>query len=174
MNPGSIPHWRLVPSPISSPGIVLTCGPKGAPAFAVRPGTGTLGNDSLAWQSGDDRRDIGSDVPTPAFYDGDFFILNDLRGSLWRVDPATGKVKWTIKTPGRAKYEASPTAADGKLYLINHDGEAAVIDAATGKVEKVIPMDNPANREAVRASIVAAQGHLFIRTTRQLLCVGGQ
>jgi hypothetical protein len=33
-------------------------------------------------------------------------------------------------------------------------------------------MDQPADGETVRASIVASHGQLFIRTTRKLYCVG--
>jgi len=117
-------------------------------------------------------REVSADVPTPAYYDGDFFVLNDLRKHLSRVEPATGRVKWTVRTPGKAKYEASPLAADGKIYVISHKGEAAVIDAATGAVLHEVTMDDPTNREVVRASISAAYGHLFIRTTRHLYCVG--
>ena len=29
--------------------------------------------------------------------------------------------------PGRAKYEASPLAADGRIYLINFDGQVAIM-----------------------------------------------
>ena len=34
------------------------------------------------------------------------------------------------------------------------------------------PMDKPVDGEMVRASIIAAHGQLFIRTTRKLYCVG--
>ena len=171
-NPRRITHWRLVPSPVAGDDIVLACAPKNAPVYAIRPrGTGLLDDSAIAWVSRDVRQ-VSSDVPTPAFYDGDFFVLSDLRKSLSRVEPRTGKVKWTIQTPGRAKYEASPLAADGKVYLINHAGEAAVINAANGDVLKVIPMDKSSGREVVRASISAAHGQLFIRTTRRLYCVG--
>jgi outer membrane protein assembly factor BamB len=171
-NPSRITHWRLVPSPVAGGDIVLACGPKNAPIYAIRPeGTGVLDNSAVVWDS-QDVREVSSDVPTPAFYDGDFFILSDLRKSLSRVEPRTGKVKWTIQTPGGSKYEASPLAADGKIYIINHAGEAALIDAATGDVLKVIPMDKPSGQDAVRASISAAYGHLFIRTTQRLFCVG--
>jgi outer membrane protein assembly factor BamB len=164
--------WRLVPSPVTGEGIVLACGPKNAPVYAIRPkGTGVLDESAIAWVSRD-VREVSSDVPTPAFYDGDFFVLSDLQKSLSRVEPRTGKVKWTIQTPGRIKYEASPLAADGKVYLINHAGEAAVIDAANGDVLRVIPMDKPGAGEFVRASISAAYGQLFIRTARRLYCVG--
>jgi len=171
-NPRRIGHWRLVPSPVAGEDLVLVCAPKNAPVYAIRPkGTGVLDDGAIAWDS-QNVREVSSDVPTPAFFDGDFFVLSDLRKCLSRVEPRTGKVKWTIQTPGHAKYEASPLAADGKIYLINHSGEAAVIDAANGDVIKVIPMDKRSGQEVVRASISAAYGQLFIRTTRRLYCVG--
>jgi len=171
-NPRRITHWRLVPSPVAGEDIVLACAPKNDPIYAIRPrGTGVLDDSAIVWVSRD-VREVSSDVPTPAFFDGDFFVLSDLRKCLSRVEPRTGKVKWTIQTPGHAKYEASPLAADGKVYLINHAGEVAVIGAANGDVLKVIPMDTPSGGEVVRSSISAAYGQLFIRTTRQLYCVG--
>lgn len=171
-NPRRIGHWRHVPSPVAGEDIVLVCAPKNDPIYAIRPkGTGVLDDNAIAWISRD-VREISSDVPTPAFYDGDFFVLSDLRKCLSRVEPKTGKAKWTIQTPGKAKYEASPLAADGKIYIINHAGQAAVIDAANGDVLKVIPMDKVSGQQVVRASISAAYGHLFIRTTSRLYCVG--
>ncbi len=172
-NPNKIGHWRLVPSPVVSDGIVLVCAPKGSPIYAIRPnGSGVLDDSAIAWVSTDTVKEITADVPTPAFYDGDFFILNDVRKHLSRVEPKTGKVKWTLETPGKAKYEASPLAADGKIYLINHAGEVAIVNAADGEVLQTIVMDEPKGREVVRASISAASGRLFIRTTRQLYCIG--
>lgn len=171
-NPERIPHWRLVPSPVAGDGIVLACAPKRAPIYAVKAGgAGVLGDDCLAWVSREAKA-VSADVPTPAFYDGDFFVLSDVRKSLSRVEPRSGAVKWTVPTPGSAKYEASPLAADGKLYLINFDGEVAIFRAADGELLRTIPMDEPANGEAVRSSIVAAHGQLFIRTSRHLYCVG--
>jgi outer membrane protein assembly factor BamB len=172
-NPRRIGHWRLVPSPVAGADVILACAPKGDPIYAIKPNDkGVLDDSAIAWTSADVVKEVSADVPTPAFYDGDFFILNDLRKHLSRVEPATGKVRWTVRTPGKSKYEASPLAADGKIYLISHGGEAAVIDAATGAVLHEVTMDDPTNREVVRASISAAHGHLFIRTTRHLYCVG--
>jgi outer membrane protein assembly factor BamB len=170
-NPNRIGHWRLVPSPVAGGGVVLACAPKGKPVFAVKAGGNRLlDDDSIAWAS-HDVREVSSDVPTPAYYDGDFFVLSVERG-LSRVEPRSGKVKWTIETPGRARYEASPTAADGKIYIVNFDGDVSVIAAADGKVLNTISMDEPAQGEVVRASVAAAHGQLFIRTTRRLYCVG--
>ncbi|MCH5377765.1 MAG: PQQ-like beta-propeller repeat protein, partial [Planctomycetes bacterium] len=171
-NPQRIPHWRLVPSPVAGDGIVLACAPKRDPIYAIRlGGRGRLGDEAVAWVS-DDNKELSADVPTPAFYDGDFFVLSDVRKYLSRVEPRTGVVKWSVEVPGRAKYEASPLAADGKIYLINFDGQVAVYGAEDGRLLNTIAMDEPKDGEMVRASIAAANGQLFVRTTRKLFCVG--
>ena len=171
-NPTRIPHWRLVVSPVAGDGIVLACAPKRDPIYAIRlGGTGRLDEGAIAWVSRE-VREVSSDVPTPAFYDGDFFVLSDVRKNLSRVEPRTGKVKWTISTPGRIKYEASPLAADGKIYIVNFDGQVAVVNAPDGTVTNLISMDKPSAGEKVRASIIAAHGQLLIHTTRKLYCVG--
>jgi len=170
-NPTRIQHWRLVPSPVTGGGVVLACAPKRSPVYAVTAGlSGLLDDDALAWQT-DPASKVTSDVPTPAFYDGDFFVLNDLQKNLSRLDARTGTVKWQLTTPGRGKYEASPLAADGKLFLIDFTGEVAIVDAEKGELLNTIAMDQPAEGEVVRASIIAAHGQLFIRTTRRLYCV---
>jgi outer membrane protein assembly factor BamB len=172
-NPSRIPRWRIVPSPVVGDGIILVCAPKNEPVYAIHQpkDTGVYGDSAIAWVSREAKK-VSTDVPTPAFYDGDFFILSDLRKSLSRVEPQTGNVKWTIQTPGTGKYEASPLAADGRIYLINHDGQVAIIDTENGNLLNVVPMDKPTDGELVRASISTAYGQLFIRTTRRLYCVG--
>ncbi len=164
------PFWRLVPSPVATKGVVLVCAPKRQPVYAVQTtASGNLGPEGLLWKSGKDGP--SSDVPTPAVYDGDFFVLSDVRKNISRIDPLTGQVKWTVRTPGRKKYEASPLVADGKIYIMNFIATVTVLDAKTGKLINEIPMDEPTDY-SVRASIAAADGQLFIRTTRQLFCVG--
>jgi len=170
-NPERIGHWRLVPSPVAGDGVALACAPKRDPIYAVTTdGQGELGDKGLLWSS-KDQRPVSSDVPTPAFYDGDFFVLSDVRKMLSRVEPKTGKVKWTVEVPGRSKYEASPLAADGKLYLINFDGEVSVVDAQDGKVLKTIAMENDP-KGFIRSSVIASQGQLFVRTDSNLFCIG--
>lgn len=171
-NPDKIPHWRLVPSPVAGGGVVLVCAPKRDPVYAVKAGgKGTLPQAAVAWTSSE-AREVTSDVPTPAFYDGDFFVLADVfRGNLARVSP-DGKVKWSISLPGKEKYEASPLAADGKLYAINFAGEVSIVNAASGEVIRTIPMATDLGKGQVRSGIVAAHGNLFIRTNKKLFCIG--
>lgn len=171
-NPTRKGDWRLVPSPIAGDGIILVCAPKKDPIYAIKAGgSGQLNDDAVAWISRE-TPELSSDVPTPAFYDRDFFVLSDVRKALVRVEPKTGKVKWSINTPGRKKYEASPLAADGKLYLINFDGEVAIINAADGSELGVIPMEGEQIEGNVRSSIAVANRQLYIRTTNKLYCVG--
>jgi outer membrane protein assembly factor BamB len=171
-NPSRAPNWPLIASPVAGDGIALVCVPKGQPVYAITTqGNGALDAHGVLWTSRG-VRELTSEVPTPAYYDGDFFVLSDSRNCLSRVAASTGRTVWTVRTPGTAKYEASPLAADGKIYLINFNGEVAVLNATSGEVLRVIPMDQPAAGEMVRSSIIAAHGQLFIRTTRRLYCVG--
>ncbi|MCA9197524.1 MAG: PQQ-binding-like beta-propeller repeat protein [Planctomycetales bacterium] len=172
-NPQRIGHWRHVPSPIAGDGIVLVCAPKRDPIYAIKLGSsGKLDDNAVAWVS-DEERDVSSDVPTPAFYDGDFIVLSDVRKKLMRIEPATGQVKWAVETPGREKFEASPTVADGKIYIVNFNGDVVVFDANDGSMVHQVSMSE-ASENPVRSSIVVSQGQLFIRTNDALYCVGAK
>ena len=169
-NPTRIGHWRHVPSPIASEDIILVCAPKRDPIYAIKAGgAGQLNDRAVAWVS-KETRVLSSDVPTPAYYDNDFFVLSDVRKALSRVEPRTGRVKWSLELPGQYKYEASPLAADGKIYLMSFSGEVVVVGAEDGKIMSRIPMGSGSDN-LTRSSIIAAHGQLFIRTNQQLFCI---
>jgi outer membrane protein assembly factor BamB len=152
---------------------VLACAPKGDPIYAVKAGAnGVLKDSEIAWKTSQ-RRELSSDVPTPAFYDGNFFVLSDVKKSLSRVDPATGDEKWSVALPGTYKFESSPTAADGRIYLMNFTGEVVVVDAAKGEILGVTPMGEEGDN-MIRSAIAVAHGQLFIRTNHKLFCVGNK
>lgn len=164
--------WRVVPSPVVGGGLALACGPKGAPVCAVKlDGQGTLDDKHLAWKS-DGRRDpVTTDVPTPLYFDGDFFVLSDLRNSLTRVDARSGEQRWTIKLPSEHKWRSSPTGADGRLWLMDHGGNVVVVDAEKGEVLHKAAMGED-DADQVRATVVAAGKSLYIRTATKLYRVG--
>jgi len=170
-NPGHREHWwRLVPSPVAGGGIILVCAPKRAPVFATRAGgSGNLTAADLAWRS-DDRSPVTSDVPTPLFYKGRFYVLSDVRKAISCVEPADGKVVWTTPLPGTQMCWGSPTGADGKIYLMNLSGEVFILEAATGKILATIPMGG--DERDIRSTIAIAHGNLFIRTNSRLYCIG--
>ena len=160
--------WRLVPSPVAGDGIVLVCAPKRAPVYATKPGVGET-KAALAWKS-EDRSAVSSDVPTPLFYEGKFYVLSDVRRALSCVEPKTGAVLWTAQIPGRQMCWGSPTGADGKIYLLNLDGVVFVYDAAKGDLlaENRMAEDG----DDLRSSIAVAHGNLFLRTNSKLFCIG--
>jgi outer membrane protein assembly factor BamB len=170
-NPGKVPHWRLVPSPVAGQEVILACAPKREPIYAIRAGgKGTLDDHAIAWVSRD-VREVTSDVPTPAYYDHDFFVLSKTRRCVSRVEPRTGAVKWTTNLPSRVELEASPLAADGKVYVIDFAGLVTILDAQSGAVRKEIPLAER-SRAPIRSSIAAAGGNLYIRTNDRLYCIG--
>lgn len=171
-NPERIGHWRLVPSPVAGGGVILACAPKKNPIYAIKAGLEgdySDNKDAIAWTSVDPKV-VSSDVPTPAFAYGDFFVLNKDRKMLMRLDAESGAIKWQERIPGNADYEASPLVADGKIYVINFSSRVLVYDAESGKKLSDIEMDKPRD-DSVRSSIVAAHGQLFIRTTNKLFCI---
>lgn len=172
-NPNKIGHWLLVPSPMAGAGVVLACAPKGSPIYAIKAGgKGTLDDSAIAWASRQ-KRELTSDVSTPLLYQGDFFILKEEQpGVLSRINPATGDVKWSRELPGRRKWEASPTGADGKIYVMNFAGDVAVVDAGNGEVLGTNPMGDDGD-DMNRSTVAAARGSLFIRTNNKLYCVAG-
>lgn len=170
-NESRITHWRLVPSPVTGNGIALVCAPKKEPAFAIKlGGKGPLPSTDIAWQS-ERASAISSDVPTPAFSNGDFFVLGDAPKQLSRVEATTGKIKWTAQLPGRAKYETSPTVADDKVYTMNFKGEVTVVNAVTGEILTTTTLGEPTD-DMNRSAIAVAGNNLFIRTNTKLYCIG--
>jgi outer membrane protein assembly factor BamB len=170
-NPGRISHWRLVPSPVTGGGVVLACAPKNGAVYACKAGaTGNQDDSVLAWKSSD--KAISSDVATPLFYKGRFYVLNGEHHSISRLAPASGKVEWTGELEVRAKIEGSPTAAGDKIYFQNFHGDVFVVAAAESfKLLKTVPMGDEGD-DQIRASIPISNGELFIRTTKKLYCVG--
>jgi outer membrane protein assembly factor BamB len=163
--------WRIVPSPVVGAGHVLVCAPKRAPAYAIGlDGTGVLEASALRWRSEGRENVVSSDVPTPLFMDGSFFVLSDVRRALSRVDPASGEIAWSLELPDRAPWEASPTGAEGKIYCISHSGTTLVVDAADGRILHQVDMAG-GEGDRIRSSIAIASGALFLRTDRELLCL---
>ena len=163
--------WRLVPSPVVGGNNILVCAPKKAPVFAIKWGLKGVhsGASGLSWNT-QDKPTLTSDVPTPLFYDEKFFILSDLRKTLARVDPESGKIEWSLELPGKYKWRSSPTAGDGKIYLMNHNAEVLVVSSQGGRIIHNVKMGSE-YEDNVRSSIAISAGNLFIRTNENLYCI---
>jgi len=162
--------FRLVPSPVAGGGVILGCGPKTKPVFAVKAGqNGDVTESGMAWHS-EVRGDVTSDVPTPLYYRDRFYVVSDLKKALSAVNPSDGKVLWSVPTPSRSAVWASPTAGDGKIYAMSLQGEVSVFDAANGELLATNPMAPDENE--VRSGVAISGGNLFVRTNSKLFCVG--
>ena len=171
-NPGHKQQWwRLVPSPVVGDGVALVCAPKRAPIFAVNLNQKgeNEGPKGLRWETSSEPN-LTSDVPTPLFYRNRFFVLSDLRKSLSSVDPKTGKSFWNIELPGKYKWRGSPTAGDGKIYLMNHNGTVLVVSSDSGKILNTAVMGGTYD-DNTRSSIAISGSNLFIRTNKDLYCI---
>ena len=117
-------------------------------------------------------KEMTSDVPTPLFYDGYFYVLNDRNKFLSCVHPVSGKVIWSKAIDAKTKLEASPTGVDGKIYLISHLGEVFVYSAGVDGGEVLNATSFGTSQSVnIRASIVPAGKTLYIRTDNILYAV---
>ncbi len=184
-NPTRIGHWRLVPSPTAGAGVVLACGPKDSPVYAVKlGGKGTLTHKDLSWQSFIqtsedpnasarplDVRELSSDVPTPLFYEGKFYILNGTKKKLLCIEP-DGKVVWSGDLKGKGIFQSTPTAADGKIYMMSFAGEVFVVQAGGSEFKLLHMAEMGEGENTLRAAIPISQGQLFVRTSKALFAIG--
>ena len=132
---------------------------------AVRAGgSGDQTNENLIWRY----KKAYSDITSPLIYGGVLFTVKD-GGIVTSLNPATGEV---LKS-GRVKdaiesYYASPVAADGKVYLVSHDGKISVLKAdAQWEVLAVNDLG-----EECQATPAMGEGDIFIRTAKTLYCFG--
>jgi len=82
-------------------------------------------------------------------------------------------VVWSGDLETRAVFEASPTAGDDKIYMMDHRGNVFVV-AANTDLFKVISstMMGDEGDNYLRSSIALSQGQAFIRSGKNLYCVG--
>jgi outer membrane protein assembly factor BamB len=164
-NPNKIDSYRTVPSAVVADDLVIACVPKGGPVMAIKPGEGDVSKTNFAWKS----KDMTSDVTVPAFYQGNLHVLEGEKKSLDCVDPKTGEKKWSTKLDSRPVFRASPTAADGKIYCINENGEVWVCSASESKI---LWKGALTNRDKAHASIAVADGKVYVRTGEKLYAFG--
>lgn len=178
-NPERETIWRVIPSPLMAGDRIVVGLPRGGPLLALKPGaSGRIKPTDALWTY-DERT---SDSGTPLFYKDLIYVLQSDRNDPWNrkgksspgifllvIDPATGRETGRCQIDKSGAWRASPTGADGKIYLLSEKGEAVVL--AAGTTPRILSRakydDGPAC-----ATIAAANGCLFIRTASKLTCLG--
>ena len=93
-----------------------------------------------------------------------------MRKNLSCVDPKTGESLWSLALPGKYKWRGSPTAGDGKIYFMNHNGMVLVVSADKGNILHQAQMGDTYD-DNTRSSIAIVRNNLFIRTNENLYCI---
>jgi outer membrane protein assembly factor BamB len=124
---------------------------------------GDITKTGLVWHFDKIRRSIS----TAAIADGLLYIA-DFSGYLHCLDVKTGQEYWVHDM--LAAVWGSPFVIDGKVYLGDEDGDVTVL--AHSKEKVVIAEMNMGS--AVYATVVPANGTLFLNNRSQLFAIGGK
>jgi outer membrane protein assembly factor BamB len=160
---------RIIPSLVTGDGLIFGTLHKHGGVFALTPGSADGSSKArIVWRF----PSPAPDVSTPLFYQGRLYVLDGMTHGkvVTCLDPKTARPFWQGTIGGRGPWRASLTGADGKLYCINETGEIVVL--AAGGDEFKILFQTKIDEGPIQASIAVANGHLFIRTAKNLYCIG--
>ena len=157
--------YRIVTSAVAAEDLVIAGGPKGQPVVAYKEGGKGDLTANQAWSF----KEAPTDWSTPLYYQKKLFVLDGGKKILSRLDPKTGEKKWSGNLGGADNFWCSPTGADGKIYCLNEKGTVVIAEAGDEfKILATIPLDEG----PCKSSVAVSGGQLFIRTAKNLYCVG--
>lgn len=147
--------------------VYVYTGYPGRRIYAIKTGgSGDVTTTHVAWTH--DR--YTAYVPSGILY-GDLAYFITGRGIMTAVDAKTGAVKYSNgRVPVPATFTASPIAYDNKIVLVSEDGDAFVIKAG----DKYEVLRTNSLGEPVFSTPAMAAGRLFIRSEKNLWCIGGK
>jgi outer membrane protein assembly factor BamB len=159
------PTEQFVASMVYAEGVFFITG--GFPQWhvlAINPdGQGNVTSSHILWR--DKGHDICSYVPSPVAWGPHFFIVSD-EGNATCFEAKTGKRLWKEKLSKH--FSASAVAAGGYLYFLDDFGVTYVVKA--GETFELVAK-NPLGEECY-ASPALSRGRLYIRTAKNLFCIG--
>lgn len=125
-----------------------------------------LGPDGIEGEPKWKTNTIQSGMASPLAYAGKVYATSG-QGMIACADAKTGKELFKERTKGA--YSASPIAGDGKVYCANETGITTVLDATSETYEVLATNDIG---EEVLGTPAIARGCIFIRTDKNLWCIG--
>jgi len=159
-------YGRAVSVPVCDGSHIYYTVPHGNFTIAVRPDkTGLLGSQQRAWLFDQ----MGPDCASPLLYKGLLYIIDDsVSKTLYCINPKTGQVVWKDKLAANGPIFASPSASDGKIYILDESGKVFVV-AAGGDKMTVLSTLELAGKPAY-STIAIANKSLFVRTAESIYC----
>lgn len=153
--------YSVIPRPVFGHGLVYVCSGWSTPTlFAIRPtGRGDVTNTHIAW-----KQTSKSNVPhTPSvlLVNDELFLISDT-GIASSLEARTGKLHYRKRIGG--KFSASPTFADGKIFIQSESGHGYVLRPGKQYVE----LGRSQLEGRTFASYAVADNALFIRTESRL------
>ncbi len=153
----------VVPTPVAGGGLVFaSSGFEKTTLRAIRPGgRGDVTSTHIAWE----QKKGAPTQPSLLFANELLFAITD-GGIATCYQPKTGDIVWQERVGGN--FCASPVWAEGQIYFLNEAGETIVTEAADQfKVVAKSPLG-----EKCQASMAVSGGRLFIRSDKNLWCIG--
>lgn len=163
LNPDNNPFYRIIASSLVV-GDMIIAPTRVNPMLAIKAGgRGDITASHVAWTF-----DQGPDVPTPVSDGKLLYVVRD-NGVVHALDVQTGKILWGPERLFKDNYSASPTLADGKIYVTSENSGVTSVFTAGPKFELLAE-----NRtgEYTLSSISVSDGQLFLRTDNHLYAIG--
>ncbi len=159
--------WYMVPSPVSSAGVVYYLGGRsGIAALAVRTGgRGDVTGQNRLWTS-----DKGSNVSSPVLSDGLLFWIHDQRATAFCAKAATGDILYEQRLPRAGQVYASALLAGDQVYYLTREGKTFVVAAKPEFSQLAVNDLEDGGR--FDASPAVAGNRLLIRSDKFLYCIG--
>ena len=154
-------------SPVIAGGLIISPS-RNNPLVAIRPGgSGEIGGTHVAWTF-----TRGPDVPTPVS-DGKYLYVVNETGVVYCLDVKTGELVYGPERLPNDFYSASPTLADGKIYVTTETTGITTVYKQGPKFEIIASnkLDEGCNPYC-QSSVAVSQGQLFLRTSAHLWVIG--
>jgi outer membrane protein assembly factor BamB len=82
------------------------------------------------------------------------------------LNAENGEIVWQERVGGN--HYASPVLAENRVYFLSQEGECTVINAAP----EFKILARSALNEKIQASLAVSQRNLFVRSEKNLFCIG--
>jgi outer membrane protein assembly factor BamB len=153
----------VTPSPVVGDGVVFTSSGFEKPTLrAVKlGGKGDVTATHIAWE----QRKGTPTQPSLLYVKSHLYALTD-GGIAHCYNAKNGDIVWEERIGGN--HSASPIYADGRIYFLSEAGETKVIKAG----EKFEELARNTIGEKCQASMAVSGGRIFIRSEKNLYCIG--
>jgi outer membrane protein assembly factor BamB len=160
-------HRYVCPSVVANDDVVYAIG-GGHTSLAVRiGGRGDVTQSHTLW-----RKEKGSNVSSPIYHQGHLYWAHDSGGFVCCQNAADGETVYQERLEPRPdKFWSSGVLAGGNLYFASQHNGTYVL-AAKPKFELVAHNVFADDESRTNASPAVSDGQIFLRTDRNLYCIG--